>query len=326
VSALIELRELRVNFRAAGGRTVRAVDGVSLAIARDTVTGLVGESGSGKTTLGLALAGLVAPSAGEILFGGRRLARRRRTADFRAQSGAIQMIFQDPYASLDPRLTVAEILREPLALRPGGAGRDAPGLIVRWLERVGLCAAHLDRYPHEFSGGQRQRIGIARALITGPEFVICDEPISALDVSVQAQIVNLLGELQRTLGLTLLFIAHDLSMVRHVSDRIAVMYLGRLVEEGPAQALWSEPRHPYTQLLVASNPLPDPRAERSRARAVAAGEAPSQFEAARGCRFAPRCPHALARCRLEAPALRPAGDDRWAACHLSHPAAARVRD
>jgi oligopeptide/dipeptide ABC transporter ATP-binding protein len=316
VNALVELRELHTHYRGPGGRLVRAVDGVSLAIERNTVTGLVGESGSGKSTLGLTLAGLVQRSAGEILFAGRPLPQRRRAADFRAQAAGIQMIFQDPYASLNPRLTVAEILREPLRLQPGGARRDHRELLLRWLERVGLAAEHLDRYPHEFSGGQRQRIGIARALILEPAFVICDEPISALDVSVQAQIVNLLGELRQNLGLTLLFIAHDLSMVRHISDRIAVMYLGRLVEEGPAERLWAEPLHPYTQLLVDSNPVPDPRAERSRVRRPAGGEPPSPLAAVPGCRFAPRCPRAMERCTREAPAPRTVDGTRLVACHL----------
>ncbi|MBP6382517.1 MAG: ABC transporter ATP-binding protein [Pseudomonadales bacterium] len=313
---LVEIRGLHTHFRTARGQTVRAVDGVSLAIARDTVTGLVGESGSGKSTLGKTLAGLLPSSAGEILYAGELLPRRHRPADFRRQARAIQMIFQDPYASLNPRMTVGEILCEPLRLQAGGPSREHRELAARWLERVGLAAGHLGRYPHEFSGGQRQRIGIARALILEPEFVVCDEPISALDVSVQAQIVNLLEELRASLGLTLLFIAHDLAMVRHVSQRIAVMYLGRLVEEGPAEALWCAPLHPYTQLLVASNPEPDPRAARERAHVPAAGEPPSPLDALPGCRFATRCPLATGRCHVEAPLLRPVAGDRMAACHL----------
>ena len=316
MTPLVEIRDLHTRFRTARGQTVRAVDGVSLAIARNTVTGLVGESGSGKSTLGKTVAGLLAPSAGEILYAGRPLAPRRRPADFRRQARAIQMVFQDPYASLNPRMTVGEILCEPLRLHDGGPRREHRALAARWLERVGLAPAHAGRYPHEFSGGQRQRIGIARALILEPGFVVCDEPISALDVSVQAQIVNLLEELRASLGLTLLFIAHDLAMVRHVSQRIAVMYLGRLVEEGPAEALWSAPLHPYTQLLVASSPEPDPRAARERRHQPATGEPPSPLDAAPGCRFAARCPHAEARCRAETPAVRPLADGRRVACHL----------
>jgi len=316
MTPLVEIRALHTHFRTARGHTVRAVDGVSLTIARDTVTGLVGESGSGKSTLGKTLVGLLAPSAGEILYAGRPLPQRHRPADFRRQARAIQMIFQDPYASLNPRMTVGEILCEPLRLQDGGPRREHRELAVRWLERVGLAAGHMGRYPHEFSGGQRQRIGIARALIPGPEFVVCDEPISALDVSVQAQIVNLLEELRASLGLTLLFIAHDLAMVRHLSQRIAVMYLGRLVEEGPAEALWSAPLHPYTQLLVAANPEPDPRAARERAHVPATGEPPSPLDTAPGCRFAARCPLATGRCHREAPLLRPIAEGRLAACHL----------
>ena len=316
MTPLVEIRDLHTRFRTARGQTVRAVDGVSLAIARNTVTGLVGESGSGKSTLGKTVAGLLAPSAGAILYDGRPLAPRRRPADFRRQARAIQMIFQDPYASLNPRMTVGEILCEPLRLHDGGARRGHRALAARWLERVGLAPAHAGRYPHEFSGGQRQRIGIARALILEPAFVVCDEPISALDVSVQAQIVNLLAELRASLGLTLLFIAHDLAMVRHVSQRIAVMYLGRLVEEGPAEALWSAPLHPYTQLLVASSLEPDPRAARERRHRPATGEPPSPLAAAPGCRFAARCPQAEARCRGETPAVRALADGRRVACHL----------
>jgi oligopeptide/dipeptide ABC transporter ATP-binding protein len=226
------------------------------------------------------------------------------------------MIFQDPYASLNPRMTVQEIISEPLALQPGADRASHRDQVADWLERVGLMADHMSRYPHEFSGGQRQRIGIARALIVQPKFVVCDEPISALDVSVQAQVVNLLGELQSRMGLTLLFIAHDLSMVRYISDRMAVMYLGALVEEGPADDVYFEPLHPYTKLLVASNPEPDPKIEKTREHRPITGEIPSPINIPPGCRFAARCPEATERCRRETPHFKPVASDRTIACHL----------
>jgi oligopeptide/dipeptide ABC transporter ATP-binding protein len=330
---LVEALALARHFPLRGGRVLRAVDGVSLAVGAGEVVGLVGESGSGKSTFGRTLLGLHDKTAGEARFRGELLPRRYRAADFARWSRHMQMIFQDPYASLNPRMTVAEIVGEGLRLHtrlPPAAVRDR---VVAWLERVGLAAGHLGRYPHEFSGGQRQRIGIARALIVEPEFVVCDEPISALDVSVQAQVVGLLEELQRTLGLTLLLIAHDLSMVRHVSDRMAVMYAGALVEVGAADAVFFTPLHPYTQMLVAANPEPDPLRERARVLPpdlAAAGEAAAPVAAARagagpaaGCRFVARCPHAGARCRQEAPVLRAVGvatgpppGPRLVACHL----------
>ncbi|MCG3169781.1 MAG: Oligopeptide transport ATP-binding protein OppF [Pseudomonadales bacterium] len=317
MSALLEVRGLSVLYPGARrAAPVRALDEVSLAIRAGSVCGLVGESGSGKSTLGQAIAGLVEPAHGQLLFDGQPLPRRRRRADFRRQARAIQMVFQDPGGSLNPRLTTGEILAEPLRLHPDAAPGAHAERVSAWLQRVGLRAEHAARYPHEFSGGQRQRIGIARALILEPRFVICDEPISALDVSVQAQIVNLLADLRRELDLTLLFIAHDLAMVRHVSDRIAVMYRGRLVEEGPAAALCRAPLHPYTQRLIAAMPLPDPCRERTR-RHAPAPEAIADYttDTPVGCLFAPRCPLADARCRHERPALRESGQDRRVACH-----------
>ncbi|MBK6287796.1 MAG: ATP-binding cassette domain-containing protein [Pseudomonadales bacterium] len=316
MSVLLDIRDLKTHFRLGPRQTVHAVDGITLAIERNQIVGLVGESGSGKSTLGKTVAGLLPRTSGEIRYDGKPLPQRYSVADFRRYSREIQMIFQDPYASLNPRMTVEEIIGEGLRLQPGATPRDHRAQVAQWLERVGLSADHMMRYPHEFSGGQRQRLGIARALIVKPKFVVCDEPISALDVSVQAQIVNLLGELQATLGLTLLFIAHDLSMVRYISDRMVVMYLGALVEEGPADQVYFEPRHPYTRLLVASNPEPDPRIEKARVHEPIVGDIPSPINVPAGCRFAGRCPDVMARCRIETPGYRSREAGRMIACHL----------
>lgn len=300
------------------GRQVHAVDGVSLTIQEREIVGLVGESGSGKSTFGKALIGLHPKTAGTVAYRGELLPQRYHAKDFRRWAKRMQMIFQDPYSSLNPRMTVGEIIGEGLRLHtelPTGQIRDRVG---GWLTRVGLEPDHMSRYPHEFSGGQRQRIGIARALILEPEFVVCDEPISALDVSVQAQVINLLDELKASMGLTLLFIAHDLSMVRYVSDRMAVMYLGALVEIGPASDVFFRPMHPYTEILVKSNPEPDPETERQRPSTTIAGEIPSPVNVPPGCRFAGRCPHVMDVCRTETPQLIPLEDDdrRQVACHL----------
>ena len=313
---LLDIRELSRHFKVAGGRVLRAVDEVSLQIAEREVVGLVGESGSGKSTLGKAVLGLWEKTAGEVRYRGETLPKRYASADFQRLSKHMQMIFQDPYSSLNPRMTVGEIIGEGLALHTQMTRADIGKRVHEWLERVGLHTSHAGRYPHEFSGGQRQRIGIARALIMKPEFVVCDEPISALDVSVQAQIVNLLDELKRSLNLTLLFIAHDLSMVRYVSDRMAVMYLGGLVEVGPADQVFFAPRHPYTQMLVAANPEPDPIHERARRSAPLTGEIPSPIDVPKGCRFASRCPRVLEQCRVTRPQMRDAGDRVSVACHL----------
>jgi oligopeptide/dipeptide ABC transporter ATP-binding protein len=322
MTALIEARELTKHFALGRGQTVHAVDQVSLAIAEREVVGLVGESGSGKSTFGKTLVGLHSKTAGEVLFGGERLPAVYRAKDFQRWAGRIQMIFQDPYSSLNPRMTVGEIIGEGLRLH----GRDRAAVAAEvgdWLVRVGLERGHASRYPHEFSGGQRQRVGIARALIMQPRFVVCDEPISALDVSVQAQIVRLLGELKRSLGLTMLFIAHDLSMVRYVSDRMAVMYLGSLVEIGPADDVYFRPKHPYTEILTSSNPQPDPRTERQRTATPVKGEIASPINIGAGCRFAARCPKVMDVCRRETPALRTIANgtgERRVACHLFPPA------
>ncbi|MEE3279483.1 MAG: ABC transporter ATP-binding protein [Pseudomonadota bacterium] len=315
---LIDIRNLTKHFDR-GRLKIHAVDNVSLSIGNGEIVGLVGESGSGKSTLGRTLLGLDRKTAGEILFKGSKLPSVYRAKDFHRYARSMQMIFQDPYSSLNPRMTVGEIIGEALRLHTDLNRADVANRIEEWLAKVGLNVDHLGRYPHEFSGGQRQRIGIARALILEPEFVVCDEPISALDVSIQAQVVDLLGELKRSLGLTLLFIAHDLSMVRYVSDRMAVMYLGSLVEIGSSDRVFFDPKHPYTELLISSNPEPDPNRERSRQRTPSIGEIPSQLEIPPGCRFANRCPRAMDVCRHVSPALRivsDVDDERMIACHL----------
>lgn len=313
---LVEVRNLKTHFAIGQGQVVHAVDGVSLNIAENEILGLVGESGCGKSTLGRTLAGLQAKTSGDILFKGKVLPDRYQVEDFRRLSTNIQMIFQDPYASLNPRMTIHEIISEPLRLQAGGGTSDYRKLVAKWLQQVGLKADHMNRYPHEFSGGQRQRIGIARALIVKPDFVVCDEPISALDVSVQAQVINLLQDLKHELGLTLLFIAHDLSMVRYLCDRMAVMYLGTVVEEGPSDEVYFRPRHPYTQMLVASNPIADPRRERAREHEVPRGEIPSPINPKPGCRFVDRCPQARQVCRDKTPVPKFTDEKRMIACHL----------
>jgi oligopeptide/dipeptide ABC transporter ATP-binding protein len=313
---LIEARNLRKYFSIGKNQTVHAVDDVSLGIEGNEVLGLVGESGSGKTTFGKTLIGLYDKTGGEVVFEGKTLPQAYTAKDFKQQAANIQIIFQDPYSSLNPRMTIHEIVAEGLLVREGCSLASTRDRVVHWLERVGLSADHLSRYPHEFSGGQRQRAGIARALIVEPKLLVCDEPISALDVSVQAQVVQLLADLKESMGLSLLFIAHDLSMVRYVSDRIAVMYLGSMIELGPAEAVYFEPLHPYTKLLISSNPEPDPAHERKRQDAVIRGEIPSPVNLKPGCRFAGRCPLVEQRCREERPELRLISSDRLVACHV----------
>ncbi len=314
---LLETDHLTKHFNLGRRQVVHAVDGVSLAIAGQEIVGLVGESGSGKSTYGKTVVGLHDKTAGSVRFRGELLPQAYRPADFQVHAKKMQMIFQDPYSSLNPRMTVGEVIGEGLRLHSDLSAQQVREQVAGWLKRVGLEPDHMSRYPHEFSGGQRQRIGIARALIMEPEFVVCDEPISALDVSVQAQVINLLGELKDSMGLTLLFIAHDLSMVRYVSDRMAVMYLGALVEIGPANEVFFEPKHPYTEILVGSNPEPDPKRERNRASTTIAGEIPSPVNVPEGCRFANRCPKAMEQCRQQTPELIPLADtNREVACHL----------
>lgn len=320
---LVEINHLVKYFDIGTNQRVHAVDDVSFSIDPQEIVGLVGESGSGKSTLGKTLLGLHDKTGGSVSFDGQQLPQRYQAKDFRAMAPKMQMIFQDPYSSLNPRMTVGEIVAEGLRLQPQLSASEVQERVSHWLSLVGLSPDHRSRYPHEFSGGQRQRIGIARALILQPEFVICDEPISALDVSVQAQVVNLLGELTRDLGLTLLFIAHDLSMVRYISDRMAVMYLGSLVEVGSSSEVFFAPKHPYTETLIASNPEADPAHERQRPSTTIQGEIPSPVNVPAGCRFANRCPKAMAHCSSITPQLKPissapqtAEAPRLVACHL----------
>ena len=317
---LLEVEDLRVHFplrRGLFGRplgAVRAVDGVTLAMARGETLGLVGESGCGKSTLGNAILRVVEPTSGAIRLAGIDLARLDGE-ELRQARRRAQMVFQDPFASLDPRMRIGDSIGEPLLVHGLARGEELHARVGELLRRVGLEPAHAARYPHEFSGGQRQRIVIARALALSPDLVICDEPVSALDVSVRGQILNLLLELQRGLGTAFLFVSHDLSVVRHVSDRIAVMYLGRIVELAERDALFRQPRHPYTQALISAIPLPDPVAQRARRRIILAGEIPSPARPPSGCAFHTRCPMATARCRSEAPALVPREGGALVACH-----------
>ena len=326
---LVEVEDLRVHFPVYRGAflkrqvaVVRAVDGVSFSIRRGETLGVVGESGCGKSTTGRALMRLVQATSGSIRFDGEDLlalkgeALRRKRRDF-------QMIFQDPYGSLNPRMTVLDIVAEPLRAH-GLAGPDLEQKVQAMLERCGLSPRYVRRYPHEFSGGQRQRVAIARALVLRPSFVVCDEPVSALDVSIRAQVLNLLVELQQDFGLTYIFIAHDLAAVRHLSDRIAVMYLGRIVELSPADAIYRRPAHPYTQALISAVPIPDPKAEANRQRIVLEGDVPSPLRPPAGCHFHPRCPRfsrlsaeQKARCTGEAPRLRVLEPGRQVACHFA---------
>ena len=313
---LLQVRNLTKHFDLGHGRVVHALDGVSMDVAEGTILGLVGESGSGKSTLGKTVVGLLDKTDGEVVYEGATLARRYRSRDFRRLSKKMQMIFQDPYSSLNPRLTVGELVAEPLRLVAAHSRAAERERVAEWLHKVGLSSNHTGQYPHELSGGQRQRVGIARALIVEPRLVICDEAVSALDVSVQAQVANLLLDLKESMSLTLVFIAHDLAMVRQLADRVAVMYLGVLVEDGPTEAVYREPAHPYTRALIAAIPEPDPRREKLRRHTPITGEIASPIDLPPGCRFAARCPSVMARCHAEVPQLLPAGAERRVACHL----------
>ncbi len=295
---------------------VRAVDDISFEIHRGETLGLVGESGCGKSTTGRTIIQLYRPTSGKVYYEDRDLTTLKG-GDLRHLRRNMQIIFQDPYASLDPRMTVGNIIAEPLEIHGiGKSKKERRERVKELLRLVGLNPYFINRYPHEFSGGQRQRIGVARALALEPEFIVCDEPISALDVSIQAQVVNLLEELQDSLGLTYLFIAHDLSMVRHISDRTAVMYLGKLVELAEREELYNNPLHPYTQALLSAVPIPDPVAERNRQRVILEGDVPSPANPPPGCNFHPRCPIAVEICRQEEPEWREVIPDHWVACHL----------
>jgi oligopeptide transport system ATP-binding protein len=314
---LLRVRDLQMFFPITSGllqrRTgwVQAVDGVSFEIQRGETLGLVGESGCGKTTAGRAILQVYRPTAGAVVFDGVDLTKLS-PEQLRRSRREFQMIFQDPYASLDPRAKVVEIVAEPIEVHGLASGRAKRERVAELLSQVGLNAAFADRYPHEFSGGQRQRIGIARALAASPRFIVCDEPISALDVSIQAQIINLLERLRDELGLTYLFIAHDLAVVRHLCSRIAVMYLGKIVEIAPRERLYSRPLHPYTRALLSAVPVPDPRLERHRERIILTGDVPSPINPPSGCRFHPRCPFAQPRCAVDEPVLEP---EHQVACH-----------
>ena len=320
---LLRVDDLKVHFPVKTGSmfrrkvgAVHAVDGVSLTLARGETLGLVGESGCGKSTTGLAIMRMLAPTAGRIEFEGQDITSYGKK-QMRPLRQRMQMVYQDPYGSLNPRMKVRDIIGEPLVVH--GLADDSGAYqhkIASLMRTVGLLPDMADRYPHEFSGGQRQRIGIARALALEPSLIVCDEPVSALDVSIQAQVVNVFVELQQRLGLAYLFIAHDLAVVRHVSDRIAVMYLGRIVEIAKRDTLYRSPQHPYTQALLAAVPVADPVVEASRRRVIVSGEVPSATNPPSGCRFHTRCPHAFARCRTEVPQLRDLGDGQAVACHL----------
>ncbi len=293
---------------------VKAVDGVDFAIAAGETLGLVGESGSGKTTIGRVVLRLLPATSGEIEFEGRNILNCSRD-QLRRLRKEMQIIFQDPFASLNPRMTVGEIVGEPLKIHKLARGKAAKARVQELLRLVGLQPDHANRYPHEFSGGQRQRVGIARALAVNPKFIVCDEPVSALDVSIQAQVINLLEDLQQQLGLTYLFIAHDLSVVRHISTRVAVMYVGKIMELAERDDLYENPLHPYTQSLLSAIPIPDPHVERRRKRIVLTGDIPSPVNPPSGCRFHTRCPIAFDRCKTEIPPFNEYRPGHFAACH-----------
>jgi len=316
---LVEVRDLVKHFPVAGGlfgrgrRAVRAVDGVSLTIRAGETLGLVGESGCGKSTLGRLVLRLIEPTAGDVRFEDRSLLRLS-ARELRAMRRRMQIVFQDPYGSLNPRMRVASIVGEGLAIHRIGTGAERERRVQELLELVGLPAEAARRYPHEFSGGQRQRIGIARALAVEPRFIVADEAVSALDVSIQAQILNLLADLKRRLGLTLLFISHDLRVVEHLSDRVAIMYLGRIVEVGPRDEVYGNPRHPYTRALLSAVPVPDPR--RRTERVALPGDPPSPLAPPPGCPFHPRCPYAEPRCHETMPSLELGRKGHAVACHV----------
>lgn len=320
METLLEVRDLGKSFRASGGlpgssqRRLQAVDQVSFSLLKGETLGLVGESGCGKSTVARLILRLLEADSGAVVFRGQDLLKLslRRMRPLRRD---MQMIFQDPYSSLNPRMKIGDIVGEPLRIHGLAKGRELRGETLRLLDRVGLAEEHYERYPHEFSGGQRQRIGIARALAVRPSLIIADEPVSALDLSIQAQVINLLQDLQQEFALTYLFIAHDLSVIEHISNRVAVMYLGRIVELAPAEALYHTPRHPYSEALLNAVPIPDP--DRPRHRLLVRGEVPSALNPPPGCHFHPRCPYAQPLCAHQRPPLEDQGNGHFAACHCS---------
>lgn len=314
---LVEVKHLKEYFNISTGlfksKPLKAVDDVSFSVRRGETLGLVGESGCGKTTVGRTLLHLYKPTDGEIWFDGKQIVTPKDIVEYRKKTA---MVFQDPYSSLNPRMTVADIIAEPLDVHKMYASKkERQEKVLELMAKVGLNSEHANRYAHEFSGGQRQRIGIARSLSMGPEFVVCDEPVSALDVSIQAQVINMFDELQEQMNLTYLFIAHDLLVVRHISDRIAVMYLGKLVEMADAKEIYDRPLHPYTKSLMSAVPLPDPKRARENRRIVLSGDIPSPLNAPSGCPFRTRCPYATDACAESMPAFKEVSADHFVACH-----------
>ena len=317
IENLVEVKHLKEYFNISTGvfssKPLKAVDDVSFAIRRGETLGLVGESGCGKTTVGRTLLHLYKPTAGEVWFNGKKIETKADIAEYRKKTA---MVFQDPYSSLNPRMTVSDIIGEPLDIHKMYANKkERQEKILDLMNKVGLNSEHANRYAHEFSGGQRQRIGIARALATSPEFVVCDEPVSALDVSIQAQVINMFDELQDQMNLTYLFIAHDLLVVRHISDRIAVMYLGKMVELADSKEIYDHPLHPYSKSLMSAVPLPDPIKARANKRVVLSGDIPSPLNAPSGCPFRTRCPHACDACAETMPELKEVSPGHFVACH-----------